>query len=303
MENWSPQTKLRVGLSTLDDNGNIVSIWNFGDWGETLNDIDTVGLSEGVQSQRPVNVEVGSSNVEDHSPDGLGVTVYEPEDTTGSDVDQLSRKHDMRCYGSAEEEQPPLLGPEIDTGENDGMPDLEVCPVTNFHRDFCRGISAAEDMQLQELSLQGLGESDSMDYANCPICVVDNYEGIGRYTSPIGFERHVPLTSRLQELYHNPHFASLMAIDSRHGDEVLPTNDDGDDPLQRCSPATERPLWHRPHMDRRNDADRLRVACNDVAAAVLLIHGLSLTFTFSEQTEADLVDFIFSRFLHSLEAE
>ena len=37
----SPRTKLRVGLCTLDDNGDIVSIWNFGDLEDVLNDLDS----------------------------------------------------------------------------------------------------------------------------------------------------------------------------------------------------------------------------------------------------------------------
>ena len=40
MESWSPRTKLRVGLCTLDDEGRIVSVWNFGDWGEELDSIE-----------------------------------------------------------------------------------------------------------------------------------------------------------------------------------------------------------------------------------------------------------------------
>ncbi|KAG0573396.1 hypothetical protein KC19_VG175100 [Ceratodon purpureus] len=41
MEGWSPRTLLRTGLSTLDDHGNIVSVWNFADWDAIFCTIDT----------------------------------------------------------------------------------------------------------------------------------------------------------------------------------------------------------------------------------------------------------------------
>ncbi|KAG0593783.1 hypothetical protein M758_UG018700 [Ceratodon purpureus] len=40
MDAWSLRTKLRVGLCHLDFEGNIVSIWNFGEWGDVLREID-----------------------------------------------------------------------------------------------------------------------------------------------------------------------------------------------------------------------------------------------------------------------
>ena len=38
MEDWSPNTSVRYGFSRVDSFGNVVSIWNFGDWGQALND-------------------------------------------------------------------------------------------------------------------------------------------------------------------------------------------------------------------------------------------------------------------------
>ncbi|KAG0573466.1 hypothetical protein KC19_VG180800 [Ceratodon purpureus] len=47
MDAWSPATKLRVGLSCLDDDGNIVSVWNFGELGDLLRDFSDTEGSEG----------------------------------------------------------------------------------------------------------------------------------------------------------------------------------------------------------------------------------------------------------------
>ena len=39
MDNWSPNTSVRYGFSRVDSYGNVVSIWNFGDWSDALSDI------------------------------------------------------------------------------------------------------------------------------------------------------------------------------------------------------------------------------------------------------------------------
>lgn len=41
MEEWSPRTKLKYGLCTEDEDGNIVSVWNFGELDNVLNEIDS----------------------------------------------------------------------------------------------------------------------------------------------------------------------------------------------------------------------------------------------------------------------
>ena len=194
MENWSPRTKLRVGLCTLDDDGNIVSIWNFGEWGEVLNGIDIVEPSERVQSPQAKNVEFGSMLTTDHRRNGQAITVIEQEDTTHWDGD-LSFEQ-VQCNGMEEDEMPPLLGPEQFIGSIEEMPDLEVCTATN---DQARGN----------------GKSDCKAIATCPVCVVERFERLGTSSLPIGFPGHVPFIRRLQQLYRTPVLARYMTIHSR----------------------------------------------------------------------------------------
>ena len=47
MENWSPRTLVKTGFCRVDDDGKIVSIWNFGDLDEVLNRIKSDEECEG----------------------------------------------------------------------------------------------------------------------------------------------------------------------------------------------------------------------------------------------------------------
>ncbi|KAG0571583.1 hypothetical protein KC19_VG024300 [Ceratodon purpureus] len=72
MESWSPQTKLKYGLCTLDDTGRIASIWNFPDFNELLREIDE-GEESTVQSSArssEVNGDAADSDVVSDSVEG-----------------------------------------------------------------------------------------------------------------------------------------------------------------------------------------------------------------------------------------
>lgn len=46
MEGWSPRTLLRYGFCREDTNGNIVSVWNWGELDRDLREIESDGESE-----------------------------------------------------------------------------------------------------------------------------------------------------------------------------------------------------------------------------------------------------------------
>ncbi|KAG0572854.1 hypothetical protein KC19_VG130300 [Ceratodon purpureus] len=64
MDQWSPRTKLRYGLCVEDDQGNIVSVWNFGELDDLLRDFESDDDSE---VQRDVYLSENGAELEQDS--------------------------------------------------------------------------------------------------------------------------------------------------------------------------------------------------------------------------------------------
>ena len=200
---WSPQTSLRYGFSTLDDNGNIVSVWNFGDWGETLREIysDEESLDKGCVAVKEGVVDavedVKSSEVE-AEPVSTGV------DRSGDD-----------CFG------PTCV---LSTGSlvgGDGFLDLPDLETTGGDR----GMAALEHggliCDMPELDQGFLSLSDCLAHAATHFCEE------GGSVIPTEELRHLPLTPRLLDMLSEPLHASFMTWYAHHATEMGNTGHDG----------------------------------------------------------------------------
>ena len=152
MEPMSPQTMLRVGLCTLDDEGNIVSIWNFGEWGRVLNDIESPDVMQN-SNAGILDVAEGLRVVADPSTDG-------DNRSTSRDV-EVQPLEDMPSQEGSDGLVDELVGPEnLQNSEGGGTPErvLRHVPFSSRLRDlFCTPIDVADFMTSlprQSLNLQ-----------------------------------------------------------------------------------------------------------------------------------------------------
>ncbi|KAG0594982.1 hypothetical protein M758_UG128500 [Ceratodon purpureus] len=151
MEGWSPQTLHNLRFCMLDEEGNTVSVWNFGDLEEVLRDFEAPDECE----DSPETLVDLHTQVHTPSSECEGTTcVYRNLHTLGSvchgtclrdrsvnvawPVDILVEDRFLltpQC-GSFYDDMPPLQGPEEYQPELAGMPDLEsvalspVCVAT-----------------------------------------------------------------------------------------------------------------------------------------------------------------------------
>ncbi|KAG0594144.1 hypothetical protein M758_UG051800 [Ceratodon purpureus] len=143
MEDWSPGTLVRTGFCCVDDYGNVVSIWNFGDLEDALRGVDSserfgfgpvvaVSIEEGTvpeqsDSSTVSNVEVLDSNAE--SGYESGSIVYGNPTLVCSGVDMPLQPYiGCGCRACAWREQLYCAGEECakDAADYyDDMPELE----------------------------------------------------------------------------------------------------------------------------------------------------------------------------------
>ncbi|KAG0573178.1 hypothetical protein KC19_VG155100 [Ceratodon purpureus] len=152
MEGWSPQTLLRTGFCRLDDDDNIVDVWNFREMHDHLNSIDSGDEREENSSPDNGTRELASSAPLCSGVFDDGVDLYHMStpvsysSVRGTDgVGRFPLTHELNsadcCPENPDEDgtffdMPPPEGPEVWRHELEGMPDLEAATDISLHQRY-----------------------------------------------------------------------------------------------------------------------------------------------------------------------
>ena len=190
MENWSPNTLVKYGFSQIDDDGKIVSIWNFPDFDEALKEIEmhdefsVTDVPKCVSSSTIVGAETVYED--EHGAVEFGDPIGIPDAAQRVCTHALGELHNQE-FPVADEEPPvdnlPALEPPRELTEvGDAGEIFNCCPG----REPCVVFTGAE----------------FKDLTKCPVCNAARYKDVGNFSVPMKVIRHFPLLPRLHRMYN-----------------------------------------------------------------------------------------------------